>query len=102
MIKNIFNKAKNQLQQDTKQIKEYKIKETNPETKVLTFNPSTEDDIQQIADAIMKKNIVHVSFNKFSENDKRNFKSFINGVKYATQATMQKVGDDQFIFSPKE
>ena len=102
MFKKVFGKAKSQLKSDNKIIAKHNSTLNNPKLKVESYAPSTPQDINNIADAILNQSVVHVSFNKFSENDKRSYKAFINGVVYANQSTYKKVGDDQYIFSPKD
>ncbi len=104
MFKKIMDKFQKQVKKDSQIIQEHKAeeKERQNKTKVKTFAPKSKQEVEAIAKAILSGVICHVNFNKFSENEKRQYLFFILGVVYATKSDTTKVDNDQFIFTPKE
>lgn len=101
-LKNIFNPD------DMEDNEEYEIKESTKSSnnkeyknKTILVEPRAFSEAQQIADYLKAKNQVVVNFKRVTSDVSKRIMDFLNGIIYAIDGTMQKLGPGIVICAPK-
>ena len=79
---------------DAKGSKEYK-------NKTILVEPRAFSEAQQIADYLKSKNQVVVNFKRVTTDVSKRIMDFLNGIVYAIDGTMQKLGPGIILCAPK-
>ncbi len=92
---------------DSSEIDEYEVKETSKSSgkeyknKTILVEPRAFSEAQQIADYLKNKNQVVVNFKRVTSDVSKRIMDFLNGIVYAIDGTMQKLGPGIVICAPK-
>ncbi len=92
---------------DNDDIEEYEVKETSKSSgkeyknKTILVEPRAFSEAQQIADYLKNKNQVVVNFKRVTSDVSKRIMDFLNGIVYAIDGTMQKLGPGIVICAPK-
>ena len=101
-INNIFKP-----EDDDEGVEEYETKEINKNkkeeyrNKTILVEPRAFSEAQQIADYLKAKNQVVVNFKRVTSDVSKRIMDFLNGIIYAIEGTMQKLGPGIVICAPK-
>ena len=96
-----------QPEDDNDDIEEYEVKETSKSSgkeyknKTILVEPRAFSEAQQIADYLKNKNQVVVNFKRVTSDVSKRIMDFLNGIVYAIDGTMQKLGPGIVICAPK-
>ncbi len=88
-------------------IDSYEVKDTSKSTgkeyknKTILVEPRAFSEAQQIADYLKNKNQVVVNFKRVTSDVSKRIMDFLNGIIYAIDGTMQKLGPGIVICAPK-
>ena len=87
-------------------IEEYEEKETSKgskgyKNKTILVEPRAFSEAQQIADYLKEQNQVVVNFKRVTSDVSKRIMDFLNGIIYAIDGTMQKLGPGIVICAPK-
>lgn len=87
-------------------IEEYEEKETSKgskgyKNKTILVEPRAFSEAQQIADYLKKQNQVVVNFKRVTSDVSKRIMDFLNGIIYAIEGSMQKLGPGIVICAPK-
>ena len=87
-------------------IEEYEEKETSKgskgyKNKTILVEPRAFSEAQQIADYLKGQNQVVVNFKRVTSDVSKRIMDFLNGIIYAIEGTMQKLGPGIVICAPK-
>lgn len=87
-------------------IEEYEEKETSKgskgyKNKTILVEPRAFSEAQQIADYLKEQNQVVVNFKRVTSDVSKRIMDFLNGIIYAIEGTMQKLGPGIVICAPK-
>ena len=87
-------------------IEEYEEKETSKgskgyKNKTILVEPRAFSEAQQIADYLKEQNQVVVNFKRVISDVSKRIMDFLNGIIYAIQGSMQKLGPGIVICAPK-
>ncbi len=86
---------------------EYETKETTKSkkeeyrNKTILVEPRAFSEAQQIADYLKNRNQVVVNFKRVTSDVSKRIMDFLNGIIYAIEGTMQKLGPGIVICAPK-
>ena len=86
---------------------EFEVKETSKSSgkeyknKTILVEPRAFSEAQQIADYLKNKNQVVVNFKRVTSDVSKRIMDFLNGIIYAIDGTMQKLGPGIVICAPK-
>lgn len=83
-----------EVKDTTKGSKEYK-------NKTILVEPRAFSEAQQIADYLKSKNQVVVNFKRVTSDVSKRIMDFLNGITYAIDGTMQKLGPGIILCAPK-
>lgn len=88
-------------------IEEYEEKETSKgskgyKNKTILVEPRAFSEAQQIADYLKEQNQVVVNFKRVTSDVSKRIMDFLNGIIYAIEGSMQKLGPGIVICAPKE
>ena len=85
------------------EIKETAKKSTNKDikNKTILVEPRAFSEAQQIADYLKTNNQVVVNFKRVTSDVSKRIMDFLNGIIYAIEGTMQKLGPGIVICAPK-
>lgn len=78
-----------------------KIKKDEYRNKTILVEPRAFSEAQQIADYLKNKNQVVVNFKRVTSDVSKRIMDFLNGIVYAIDGTMQKLGPGIVICAPK-
>lgn len=85
----------------------YEVKDTSKSTgkeyknKTILVEPRAFSEAQQIADYLKNKNQVVVNFKRVTSDVSKRIMDFLNGIIYAIDGTMQKLGPGIVLCAPK-
>jgi len=101
-LKGIFSGA----DEDYDENDDYSSKETSKtlkdlKNKTILMEPRAFSEAQQIADYLKAKNQVVVNFKRVTTDVSKRIMDFLNGIIYAIDGTMQKLGPGIIICAPK-
>ena len=87
-------------------IEEYEEKETSKgskgyKNKTILVEPRAFSEAQQIADYLKEQNQVVVNFKRVTSDVSKRIMDFLNGIIYALEGSMQKLGPGIVICAPK-
>ena len=87
-------------------IEEYEEKETSKgskgyKNKTILVEPRPFSEAQQIADYLKEQNQVVVNFKRVTSDVSKRIMDFLNGIIYAIEGSMQKLGPGIVICAPK-
>ncbi len=90
------------------EMNDYEIKETTKKSnnkdfknKTILVEPRAFSEAQQIADYLKTNNQVVVNFKRVTSDVSKRIMDFLNGIIYAIEGTMQKLGPGIVICAPK-
>ena len=87
---------------DEEEIKETtKSKKEEYRNKTILVEPRAFSEAQQIADYLKSRNQVVVNFKRVTSDVSKRIMDFLNGIIYAIEGTMQKLGPGIVICAPK-
>ena len=101
-INNIFKP-----EDDDEGVEEYETKEITKNkkeeyrNKTILVEPRAFSEAQQIADYLKAKNQVVVNFKRVTSDVSKRIMDFLNGIIYAIEGTMQKLGPGIVLCAPK-
>jgi len=100
-LTNIF-KPEVEGEEETEEIKE-STRGTNKEykNKTILVEPRAFSEAQQIADYLKAKNQVVVNFKRVTSDVSKRILDFLNGIVYAIDGTMEKLGPGIVLCAPK-
>ena len=96
-----------QPEDETIETDEFEVKETSKSSgkeyknKTILVEPRAFSEAQQIADYLKNKNQVVVNFKRVTSDVSKRIMDFLNGIIYAIDRTMQKLGPGIVICAPK-
>ncbi len=96
-----------QPEDETEETEDYEVKETAKSSskeyknKTILVEPRAFSEAQQIADYLKNKNQVVVNFKRVTSDVSKRIMDFLNGIIYAIDGTMQKLGPGIVICAPK-
>lgn len=96
-----------QPEDDNDEIDDYEVKETSKSSgkdyknKTILVEPRAFSEAQQIADYLKNRNQVVVNFKRVTSDVSKRIMDFLNGIIYAIDGTMQKLGPGIVICAPK-
>ena len=96
-----------QPEDETIETDEFEVKETSKSSgkeyknKTILVEPRAFSEAQQIADYLKNKNQVVVNFKRVTSDVSKRIMDFLNGIIYAIDGTMQKLGPGIVICAPK-
>ena len=104
-----FESLKKMLNPDEDELEEYEGKETtvkvsSKETyknKTILVEPRAFSEAQQIADYLKAKNQVVVNFKRVTSDVSKRIMDFLNGIIYAIEGKMEKLGPGIVLCAPK-
>lgn len=95
-------------EEDENEVNDYEIKETAKKStskdiknKTILVEPRAFSEAQQIADYLKTNNQVVVNFKRVTSDVSKRIMDFLNGIIYAIEGTMQKLGPGIVICAPK-
>lgn len=95
-------------EEDDNEVNDYEIKETAKKStnkdiknKTILVEPRAFSEAQQIADYLKTNNQVVVNFKRVTSDVSKRIMDFLNGIIYAIEGTMQKLGPGIVICAPK-
>ena len=102
-LKEIFTGEEEDTQVNDYEIKETTKKSNNKEfkNKTILVEPRAFSEAQQIADYLKSNNQVVVNFKRVTSDVSKRIMDFLNGIIYAIEGTMQKLGPGIVICAPK-
>ncbi len=74
---------------------------TRPQFKLALFTPREFSDLKDIADALLNKSGVVISFEKVDTNLRRRIIDYMNGAGYAVGAHVEKITEQSVIYTPE-
>ena len=101
-LSNIFKPEDEEVEID-----EYEVKETSKSSgkeyknKTILVEPRAFSEAQQIADYLKNKNQVVVNFKRVTSDVSKRILDFLNGIIYAIDGKMEKLGPGIVICAPK-
>jgi len=92
--------------ENDEEVENYEVKEAvkssgNYKNKTILVEPRAFSEAQQIADYLKNKNQVVVNFKRVTSDVSKRIMDFLNGIVYAIDGTMQKLGPGIVICAPK-
>ncbi len=102
-LKEIFTGEEDENEVNDYEIKETAKKSTNKDikNKTILVEPRAFSEAQQIADYLKTNNQVVVNFKRVTSDVSKRIMDFLNGIIYAIEGTMQKLGPGIVICAPK-
>ena len=102
-LKEIFTGEEDENEVNDYEIKETAKKSTNKDikNKTILVEPRALSEAQQIADYLKTNNQVVVNFKRVTSDVSKRIMDFLNGIIYAIEGTMQKLGPGIVICAPK-
>lgn len=102
-LKEIFTGEEDENEVNDYEIKETAKKSTNKDikNKTILVEPRAFSEVQQIADYLKTNNQVVVNFKRVTSDVSKRIMDFLNGIIYAIEGTMQKLGPGIVICAPK-
>ena len=102
-LKEIFTGEEEDTDSIDYEVKEPIKKSNNKEfkNKTILVEPRAFSEAQQIADYLKAKNQVVVNFKRVTSDVSKRIMDFLNGIVYAIDGTMQKLGPGIVICAPK-
>ena len=102
-LKEIFTGEEDENEVNDYEIKETAKKSTNKDikNKTILVEPRAFSEAQQIADYLKTNNQVVVNFKRVTSDVSKRIMDFLNGIIYALEGTMQKLGPGIVICAPK-
>ena len=102
-LKEIFTGEEDENEVNDYEIKETAKKSTNKDikNKTILVEPRAFSEAQQIADYLKTNNQVVVHFKRVTSDVSKRIMDFLNGIIYAIEGTMQKLGPGIVICAPK-
>lgn len=102
-LKEIFTGEEEDTEVNDYEIKETTKKSNNKEfkNKTILVEPRAFSEAQQIADYLKSNNQVVVNFKRVTSDVSKRIMDFLNGIIYAIEGTMQKLGPGIVICAPK-
>ncbi|MDD6272184.1 MAG: cell division protein SepF [bacterium] len=101
-LPNLFSVDDEDAENEVMDVKETS-KSSNKEykNKTILVEPRAFSEAQQIADYLKAKNQVVVNFKRVTSDVSKRIMDFLNGIIYAIEGTMQKLGPGIVICAPK-
>lgn len=101
-LPNLFSVDDEDTENEVMDVKETS-KSSNKEykNKTILVEPRAFSEAQQIADYLKAKNQVVVNFKRVTSDVSKRIMDFLNGIIYAIEGTMQKLGPGIVICAPK-
>ena len=101
-LPNLFSVDDEDVENEVMDVKETS-KSSNKEykNKTILVEPRAFSEAQQIADYLKAKNQVVVNFKRVTSDVSKRIMDFLNGIIYAIDGTMQKLGPGIVICAPK-
>ena len=105
-----FESLKKMLNPDEEELEEYEGKsdnikvsgkETSYKNKTILVEPRAFSEAQQIADYLKAKNQVVVNFKRVTSDVSKRIMDFLNGIVYAIDGKMEKLGPGIVLCAPK-
>ena len=105
-----FESLKKMLNPDEEELEEYEGKsdnikvsgkETSYKNKTILVEPRAFSEAQQIADYLKAKNQVVVNFKRVTSDVSKRIMDFLNGIIYAIDGKMEKLGPGIVLCAPK-
>ena len=96
-----------QPEEEGEEVTEYEVKESTKSSgkeyknKTILVEPRAFSEAQQIADYLKNKNQVVVNFKRVTSDVSKRIMDFLNGIIYAIDGSMQKLGPGIVICAPK-
>lgn len=87
--------------EETEEIRDVKSSNKEYKNKTILVEPRAFSEAQQIADYLKAKNQVVVNFKRVTSDVSKRIMDFLNGIVYAIDGTMQKLGPGIVICAPK-
>lgn len=100
-IDKIFNPDDPEGTEDYEQKEITKIKKEEYRNKTILVEPRAFSEAKQIADYLKSNNQVVVNFKRVTSDVSKRIMDFLNGIVYAIEGTMQKLGPGIVICAPK-
>ena len=102
-LKEIFTGEEEDTEVNDYEIKETTKKSNNKEfkNKTILVEPRAFSEAQQIADYLKSNNQVVVNFKRVTSDVSKRIMDFLNGIIYAIEGTMKKLGPGIVICAPK-
>ena len=102
-LPNLFSIEENDPENDQVEVKETIKSSNNKEfkNKTILVEPRAFSEAQQIADYLKARNQVVVNFKRVTSDVSKRIMDFLNGIVYAIDGTMQKLGPGIVICAPK-
>ena len=102
-LKEIFTGEEEDTEVNDYEIKETTKKSNNKEfkNKTILVEPRAFSEAQRIADYLKSNNQVVVNFKRVTSDVSKRIMDFLNGIIYAIEGTMQKLGPGIVICAPK-
>ena len=102
-LKEIFTGEEDENEVNDYEIKETAKKSTNKDikNKTILVEPRAFSEAQQIADYLKTNNQVVVNSKRVTSDVSKRIMDFLNGIIYAIEGTMQKLGPGIVICAPK-
>jgi cell division inhibitor SepF len=93
--------AVEELQESLPQPKESSDEDGKSRIKVTVMSPASYDDVQSVADHLIKEQPVIVSLEKLDRETAKRILDFLAGTMYAMDGSYQRLNERLFLFSPK-
>ena len=87
--------------EEAEEIRDVKSSNKEYKNKTILVEPRAFSEAQQIADYLKAKNQVVVNFKRVTSDVSKRIMDFLNGIVYAIDGTMQKLGPGIVICAPK-
>lgn len=101
-LPNLFSVEENETEVEETDFKEAsKSSNKDYKNKTILVEPRAFSEAQQIADYLKNKNQVVVNFKRVTSDVSKRIMDFLNGIIYAIDGTMQKLGPGIVICAPK-
>lgn len=101
-LPNLFSVEENETEVEENDFKEAsKSSNKDYKNKTILVEPRAFSEAQQIADYLKNKNQVVVNFKRVTSDVSKRIMDFLNGIIYAIDGTMQKLGPGIVICAPK-
>ena len=71
-----------------------------PVSKVMLCEPTSYDEVQEIADHLLNKRAVVINMQRVERNQAKRIVDFLSGTVYAVKGDIQKLGTETFLCTP--
>ncbi len=100
-LKGIFSGGEEEEDTEEYDVKEISKRNKDLRNKTILVEPRAFSEAQQIADYIKAKNQVVVNFKRVTSDVSKRIMDFLNGIVYALEGSIQKLGPGIFLCAPK-